>query len=144
MSGTLRRLGFSMKKLRLLIVLIAVASLLGLRTGYACAYMGQALVSTCCCKDDSARCPMRQKCADGDMSQEAPCCITVVTAGAGVPDQQPLTAEQSAKLDLPALPAATQLPVASSIVIVIAAMPIASAAVANGSLTWLRTGRLRL
>jgi hypothetical protein len=132
-----------MKTMRLLVILVAAASLLGLRTGYACAYMAGVASTTCCCKDEAARCPMRHKCGEGSMSPESACCVSVVTIGAIAADQQSVTADQLPKLDLPAtLPQAS---VATHFTSDNAASGVSRPSPATaGSLTWLRTSRLRL
>ena len=129
-----------MKTMRLVVVLLAAVSLLGLRTGYACAHMGNVPLSTCCCKDGAAQCPKRQKSAGAQAGES--CCATTVIAGAAG-DQQATKSAQLDKLDLPLvaspgfdheviLPKWTHAPV-----------HVAHAA-RDGSLTWLKTARLRL
>lgn len=131
-----------MKKVRVLVVLVVVASLLGLRTAYACAHMGGAAVADCCCKDSAARCPMRHKCTDDAMAQGSACCVPVTTVGAG--DQDAVVADQSHLLDLPAPPAATHVAERASAASFATAFAVVLSPASNGTLTWLRTGRLRI
>lgn len=127
-----------MDKRRLVVVLIAAVSLLGLRTSYACEHMGKAPQPTCCCKGSAARCPKPGKCAGA--SQE--CCSTALSFGASA---EPVAkSQQPDKLDGPMPLAAIVGPSVSTHAFgAFEATPLLQAA-GSGSLTWLRTGRLRL
>lgn len=130
-----------MNTMRLVVVLLAVISLLGLRTAYACAHMGNVPLAACCCKDGAAQCPKRHKCAEAEQGGES-CCAAVVVAGAAG-DEQATKATHADKLDTP--PAASSWLSHDPDFSKPAPTPALLAHGApDGSLTWLKTGRLRL
>lgn len=127
-----------MDKRRLVVVLIAAVSLLGLRTSYACEHVGKAAQPTCCCKGSAARCPKPGKCAGAS----AECCSTALSFGTLA--EPAAKSQQPDKLDVPMASAAIAGPSVSTHAFgAFAGTPFLQF-VGSGSLTWLRTSRLRL